>query len=86
MNRISQRINTLIPVSQTAYRAGRSTTENVFAFKILIEKAISMTNSEINILLLDMSKAFDSVHRNVLMEDLKEVLDEDEIHILKVLI
>ena len=38
------------------------------------------------ILLLDMSKAFDTVKRNMLMKQLKEILDEDELHIMKVLL
>ena len=33
-----------------------------------------------------MSKAFDSVNRTILMEDLKSIVDEDELHILKILI
>ena len=41
---------------------------------------------EVTILLLDMSKAFDTVKRNTLMKQLKEILGEDELHIMKVLL
>ena len=86
VRRIFERLESNIPISQAAYRPGRSTTENVFSIRLLIEKAISHSNAGIHILLLDMSKAFDSVNREVLLEDLKEIIDEDELHMLKVLI
>jgi hypothetical protein len=73
-----------IPITQSAYRGGRSTTENVFTFKVLIEKAMTSSNNEVNILLLDMSKAFVSVNRRSLMNDLQSVLEPGELHILKV--
>ena len=38
LNRIGKRIDNEVPVTQTAYRKGRSTTENIFTFKILAEK------------------------------------------------
>jgi len=75
-----------IPISQTAYRKGRSTTENVFTFKILAEKAIIEDNAEIHLRLLDMSKAFDNVSRENLMKDLKEILQDDELHMVKLLV
>ena len=34
----------------------------------------------------DMSKAFDTINKNTLIEELKQVLDEDEIHLLKILL
>ena len=73
-------------VSQAAYRSGRSTTENVFTLKILAEKAKTTLNYEMNIMLLDMSKAFDSVERDVLLQDLDEILGKDETHVMKILI
>ena len=38
IRRISGKIEQKIPVTQVAYRPGRSTTELIFAFKILAEK------------------------------------------------
>jgi Reverse transcriptase (RNA-dependent DNA polymerase) len=86
INRIYKKLDAEIPVTQSAYRPGRSTTENVFAMKNLIEKAICTTNSDMHILMLDMSKAFDSVKRDVLLEDLRSIVQPDELHILKILI
>ncbi len=36
--------------------------------------------------MLDMSKAFDTVQRNSLIQQLKSILDEDELHIIKILL
>ena len=86
LNRIYNRIDGEIPITQTAYRPGRSTTENVFTMKVLIEKALTESNYEINVLLLDMSKAFDSVERKILLDDLRNLVGPDELHILRILI
>ncbi len=75
-----------IPITQAAYPGDRSTTEHVHTCKLLAEKAITSQNYETTILLLDMSKAFDTVRRNDLLQQLKEVLDEDEVHIIKILL
>ena len=74
-----------IPKSQAAYQRGRGTTEQVLALKILIDKAITSTDYNLYILLLDMSKAFDTVNRKQLMSDLQKTLDPDEPHLLSIL-
>ena len=86
IRRTSDKLNSRIPITQAAYRSGRSTTEHVFTFKILAEKAIASSNYEINLLLLDMSKAFDTVKRATIMKDLSEVLDPDELHMFYILL
>ena len=80
INRIQEKIKNRIPLSQAAYRAGRSTTEHVFTCKSLAEKAVKSECYETTILLLDMIKAFDTVKRNNLMELLEPKLDPDETH------
>ena len=82
LNRIWERLSEHIPKTQAAYQKGRGTTEQVLALKLLIDKAISSTDYDIYILLLDMSKAFDTVNRKTLMLELQEVLQPDEIHLL----
>ena len=59
--RINDRLDEKIPPTQAAYRCGRSTTEHVFAAKILAEKAITSKDHPVYILMLDMSKAFDTL-------------------------
>ena len=77
------RLDNVIPPSQAAYRQGRSTTEHVFAVKVLCEKAISSTCFPIYLRLLDMFKAFDSVNRTMLVRDFEKHLNPDEIELIK---
>jgi len=86
IRRINDKIYSKIPNSQAAYRIGRSTTEQVFTFKCLAEKAITSKSYEIIIEMLDMSKAFDTVERGKLFEILQTVLADDELHLMKILI
>ena len=82
---IFDKLNAEIPPSQAAYRAGRSTTEHVFAAKVLVEKVITPANHPIHLLMLDTSKGFDTVNRSTLMQELSKVLDPYELHIINVL-
>ena len=84
--RLIERFDKEIPPSQAAYRQGRSTTEHVFATKILAEKAITSQNYTIYLLMLDMSKAFDTVDRTMLLEDLSPVIEKDELFMIKLLL
>jgi len=52
----------------------RSTTEHVFACKLTIERTISARNETVHLILLDMSKAFDSVDRKILVNDLRNTM------------
>ena len=86
IRRTSQKLSNKIPITQAAYRAGRSTTEKVFTFKVLAEKAITSKDYETHLLMLDMSKAFDTVQRKSLFDELQEILPEDKLHMLYILI
>ena len=85
IKRISGKILTWIPVTQAAYQTGRSTTEHLFAVKLITEMAITHLHYTVHLLMLDMSKAFDTVNRKTLFVILSEILDQDELHILKLL-
>ena len=86
MKRTNARLDSAIPISQATYRKNRSTTEHVFATKLIIERAISSTDEIVYLLLLDMSKAFDSIQKNTLIDDLKNVLNQDDLHLIRILI
>ena len=86
-NRIRDRIDEhIIPVTQTAYSSGRCTTELVFTFKVLAEKAVTSIGYNINVLMLDMSKAFDTIQRGTLLNDLKGIIGDDELHLVSLLL
>ena len=82
IRRCWDRLSTRIPIAR------RNTTEQVFAIKMLAEKAITSSTYTIYLLLLDTSKAFDTVCRNKLLTDLgiQEVLEPDEMHSTAILI
>lgn len=86
IRRTWNKIKTKIPLSQAAYQSGRSTTEQVYVLKAMAEKAVTSKNLNIHILMLDMSKAFDTVKREKLFEILCTILDKDELHMLKILL
>ena len=80
MERCWNRIKQQLPTDQAAYQPGRSTTEQVFSIK-----AISSNDFKIYLLLIDMSKAFDTVNRNKLFTILEEFLSEDEMYLVYLL-
>ncbi len=59
-------------LKQSAYQPGRTTTEQVHAVKLLVEKAIILSDNTLHLLLLNMSKAFDTVDRQTLFEHLRK--------------
>lgn len=58
----------------------------MLTLKLIAEKTISSANVTTQILRMDMSKAFDTVRQNSLLEDLKRVPESDELHMVKVLL
>ena len=86
LERTVDRIVSNLPNSQSAYQKRRSTTEQIFTLKLLIEQAIGSQEYTLWILLMDMSKAFDTVKRDILIEDLRTIMERDELHLCKILI
>ena len=80
IKRIWDRISDAIPAEQAAYQPGRGTTEHVFAVKMIAEKAITSNDYTAFLLLLDMSKAFDTLDRELLFNHLEKILEPDELH------
>ena len=86
LERSKAQINNDIPVTQAAYEQGRSTTKHTFVIKTLVEWAITLKDEKVLLLLSDMSKAFDTINRKTLVEELSEVLNEDELHLITILL
>ena len=64
MKRINSRLDPAISISQAAYRKNLPTTEHLLPNKLITERTVSPTDETVYLLLLDMSKAFDSIQRN----------------------
>ena len=86
IDRCCDRMKKHISLSQAACQSNRSTTEQVFVIKVLTEKSISSENYDIFLLLLNMSKAFDTVDQKKLMNILGFILTKCELHMVHVLI
>ena len=80
------RLRIVISISQAACSPGRSTTELAFTFKILAEKAICAQDFTLYLLMLDMSRAFDTIDRGILLKDLSEILESDDLHLVSLLL
>ena len=86
VQRIFDRTREAISVSQAAYSPGRGVSELILTFKLLAEKAITSQNYEFHILMLDMSRAFDTISRASVINNFKEILNPDETHLVSLLI
>lgn len=71
--------------SQAAYPPGHGITKEVLTMKLLAEEVITSCNYTTRILMMNMSKAFDAVRRSKIIEDLKAILNEDGLHLIKIL-
>ena len=71
--------------TQIAYRTGRCTAEEVWAYRWLLAK---VQEYEITIYVtgIDMSSAFDTIHRQRVLEIAERILDEDGARILRILL
>ncbi|KAL1447452.1 hypothetical protein WDU94_015565 [Cyamophila willieti] len=69
-NRLYPHIDVMLKDTQCGFRAGRSTVDMVFTTRQIVEKALEQ-NTSLAIAFIDVSKAFDSVDRDLLFEVLK---------------
>ena len=84
IDRCWDRMKKQILWSQASYQSGRSTTEQGSTIKTLADK--NSENCDIFLLLLDMSKAFDTVYRKELVNILGSILTKCQLHMIHVLI
>ena len=70
-NRIKDRLKVEIPPLQAAYRPNRST---------------AARNESAHLIMLGTRKGFDSINRNQLIEDLRNTIETDELHIISSLL
>ena len=86
MKRMKTRIQNVIPKCQTAYQSGRSTTEQTFAMKVAAERTITSQNEKLHMIMVDMSKAFDSINCKELLNDFQKIINIDELHIIQLML
>lgn len=86
LKRINSKINSYLSASQAAYRTGRSTTDIVWAHKFIIAKVQKYQELEVYITGIDMSAAFDTIHRHSVIKELENILEEDELRMTQLLL
>ena len=86
MKRMKTRIQNVIPKCQAAYQSERSTTEQTFAMKVAAERTITSQNEKLHMIMVDMSKAFDSINRKELLNDFQKIINIDELHIIQLML
>jgi hypothetical protein len=65
ISRIREGVDQKLRAEQAGYRSGRSTTEQIFVLRNIVEQVIEW-NSCLYVCFVDFEKAFDSVHRETL--------------------
>lgn len=70
LNRIKPSIENLLRDNQNGFRPGRSTTSHILALRRILE-GVKAKNLTAVMLFIDFKKAFDSVHRGILMKILR---------------
>ena len=87
MKRINSRLDsTTTGYQEAAYCKNRSTIEYAFATKLKIGRTMPSRNGTIYVVLLEMKKALNSIHINTIIEDLKNTLNQDELHLIWILL
>ena len=86
MNRIRNKTEEYIGSYQSGFRNGRSTKDLVWSHKWDIAKALTYRDEEYYILGIDLSQAFDTVDRPLLINFLEKTLNNDEIMMIRKLL
>ena len=85
MTRSETQINNTLSPNQSAYRQSRSTTDVIWAYRWIAAKA-QKEDIQIYSTGIDMSSAFDTIHRDRIISIAQSILQEDEIRILHLLL
>ena len=85
LNRIRDKVENYLSKNQSGFRPFRSTADVVWTHRWLAAKT-ALQNIEIKITGIDMSSAFDTINREILINILKEILEEDELRLVQFLL
>ena len=83
--RIKEKVDNYLSPSQSAFREKRSTSDAVWAHRWLVAR-IERYQEKIYITGIDMSSAFDTIHRDKLLNTLSNIVDRDELQMLQLLL
>ena len=85
LSRIATKVDNFLSPSQSGFRRGRSTADVVFGYRWLCAKA-QRQRITIEFPCIDLSRAFDTIRRDKLLEVLQSFLDEPELRMIRFLL
>ena len=85
LSRIATQVDNFLSPSQSGFRRGRSTADVVFGYRWLCAKALRQRVTP-EFIGIDLSRAFDTIRRDKLLEVLQSFLDEHEIRMIRFLL
>ena len=85
LSRIAPKVDDYLSPSQSGFRRGRSTADVLFGYRWLSAKAQRQRVS-IEFLGIDLSRAFDTIRRDKLLDILQTFLDESEMRMIRLLL
>ena len=85
LDRISPSIEKYLSYSQSGFRPERSTSDVVWTHRWLAAKTVT-ENINIKITRIDMSATFDTIDRDILLQILKNIVEEDELRLMQFLL
>jgi arsenate reductase-like glutaredoxin family protein len=84
--RIQPAAESFLSPSQSGFRPGRSTADAVFALRMHVTRSRKFIATNLRILGLDFSSAFDTMIREQLLANMETLVDEDELRLIAVLL
>ena len=85
LSRIATKVDNFLSPSQSGFRRGRSTADVVFGYRWLCTKS-QRQRITIEFLCIDLSRAFDTIRRDKLLEVLQSFLDGPELRMIRILL
>ena len=85
LSRIAPKVDDYLSSSQSGFRRGRSTADVVFGYRWLCAKA-QRHRVTVEFLGIDLSRAFDTIRRDKLLDTLQTFLDESELRMIRFLL
>ena len=82
LSRIAPKVDDYLSSSQSGFRRGRSTADVVFGYPWLRAKA-QRHRVTVEFLGIDLSRAFDTIRRDKLLDTLQTFLDESELRMIR---
>jgi hypothetical protein len=85
LERIYTAVEQFLPPGQSGFRRNRSTADVVWSYRWL-QARVKLFNEELHICGIDMSKAFDSINRNKVLDTLKPLIDSSSHKLIRLLL